>query len=338
MNKNIKIGVVGYGYWGPNLARNFSDINGAEVVAICDSDQSRLLNAKKKYPTVLLENNYTKLLQNNQIDAVCLATPVHTHFKLAQAALQFGKHVFVEKPLTAKNEEAEQLITLSQQNKLVLMVDHTFIYTPAVRKIKELIQKNELGELYYYDSTRINLGLFQHDINVLWDLAIHDIAIANYIIPHSPKLISATGLSNVKNSPENIAFMSIFYDKQIIAHINVNWLSPVKVRRTLIGGSKKMILYDDVEPSEKIKVYDKGIDADKTKEGMYQKFICYRTGDAFIPNLDMTEALKTEAQHFIHCINTGEIPQSSGPDGHKCVKILEAATTSMKNNGTPVAL
>jgi len=332
----IGIGIVGYGYWGPNLVRNFSDLDGVRVVGICDMNSKRLAAAHKKFPGVETFSEFADFLKTPGLDAVCVATPVSTHFKLARAALAAGKHVLVEKPLASSTREVRALMVLAEKKSLVLLVDHTFIYTGAVRKIREMAAGGELGKIQCYDSVRVNLGLFQHDVNVLWDLAIHDLAIMDYVLGERPSAVSATGLSHVPGQPENVAYLTLFYTSNLIAHINVNWLAPVKVRRTLIGGSKKMIVYDDLEPSEKLKVYDKGISIQQSQEKIYDMLISYRTGDAWLPKLDATEALALEARHFLDCIVGKVKPLSGGEVGLATVAILEAATKSLKKRGQPV--
>lgn len=334
----IKIGVIGYGYWGPNLVRNFSEIPEARVVAVSDLDPKRLDLVKTRYPAINTTTDYRAMLSDPTIDAIAIATPVSSHYSLASQALAAGKHVFVEKPLTETAKQAESLIAEAEKRNLVLHVDHTFIYTGAVRKIRELVEKGDLGDLYYYDSVRVNLGLFQPDINVIWDLAVHDLSIMDYIFPLMPTAVSATGISHVPNKPANIAFMTIFCDNAAIAHLHVNWLAPVKVRRTLIGGSRKMIVYDDLEPSEKIKVYDKGITLNGSKENLYNTMVGYRTGDMWAPQLEMTEALRVEAQHFARCITQGDRSLSDGYAGLRVVRILEAANRSLIEGGRPVKL
>jgi predicted dehydrogenase len=244
----------------------------------------------------------------------------------------------VEKPLAATSEQAVQLIEEADRRTRVLMVDHTFVYTGAVRKIRELVASNGLGDIYYYDSVRVNLGLFQHDVNVIWDLAVHDLSIMDYVLRSQPRAVSATGMSHVSGEPENIAYLTLFFDSRLIAHIHVNWLAPVKVRRTLIGGSRKMIVYDDLEPSEKVKIYDKGITINESPESIYQMLIGYRTGDMWAPQLDMTEALRMEVLHFVRCIEGGERPITNGEAGLRVVRILEAATQSMAGQGRIVEL
>ena len=342
MKNTINIGVIGYGYWGPNLVRNFSELPEAKVSIIADFKQELLLKAQSRYPAIEVTTNCQDIFTNSNIDAVAIATPVHTHFDLAMAALKAGKHVFVEKPMTVSSEQAVKLIDEAQKRNLVLMVDHTFVYTGAVKKMRELVDNKQLGNIYYYDSVRVNLGLFQHDVNVLWDLAVHDLSIMNYILPSQPYAVSATGVSHIPGEPENIAYLTLFFANNLIAHINVNWLAPVKVRRTLIGGSQKMVVFDDLEPSEKLKVYDKGItlngNTDSNAAKVYQMLIGYRTGDMWSPKLEITEALRTEATHFIDCIEHGKSPITDGKAGLQVVKILEAATLSMKKQGQLVEL
>jgi predicted dehydrogenase len=278
------------------------------------------------------------LINDTAVDAVVIATPVSTHFDLALQALQAGKHVLVEKPLTATSEQGIRLLEEAERRRRMLMVDHTFVYTGAVRKIKELVTANDLGDIYYYDSVRVNLGLFQHDVNVIWDLAVHDLSIMDYVLSLQPDAVSTTGMSHIPGQLENIAYLTLFFADQVIAHIHVNWLAPVKVRRTLIGGSKKMIVYDDLEPSEKIKTYDKGITINGNGDSIYQMLIGYRTGDMWSPRLDLTEALKTEASHFVHCLEQSEHPLTDGQAGLRVVRILEAATQSMAEQGRLVEL
>ena len=338
MKNNINIGVIGYGYWGPNLVRNFSEISGAKVKTVSDFNQELLAKAQARYPAIQTTTNCQDIFADSKIDAVAIATPVSTHFDLALAALQAGKHVLVEKPMTTTSEQAIRLIDEAEKRNLVLMVDHTFVYTGAVRKMHELIANNALGDIYYYDSVRVNLGLFQHDVNVIWDLAVHDLSIMNYVLPSQPYAVSATGISHVPGGLENIAYLTLFFENNLIAHINVNWLAPVKLRRTLVGGSQKMIVFDDLEPSEKVKVYDKGITINSNSENLYQMLIGYRTGDMWSPKLDMTEALKTEGLHFFHCIEQGERPITDGQAGLQVVRILEAATESMRKQGKLIEL
>ncbi|PLZ99542.1 oxidoreductase [Fischerella thermalis CCMEE 5268] len=338
MGKNINIGVIGYGYWGPNLVRNFVETPGAQVKTVSDFKPELLAKVQARYPNIQVTTDCQDIFNDPKIDAVAIATPVSTHFDLALAALQAGKHVLVEKPMTVSSEQAMQLIEEAEKRNLVLMVDHTFVYTGAVRKMRDLVVTNVIGDIYYYDSVRVNLGLFQHDVNVIWDLAVHDLSIMDYILPSQPYAVSATGMSHVPGEPENIAYLTLFFEGNLIAHIHVNWLAPVKIRRTLIGGSQRMIVYDDLEPSEKVKIYDKGITVNGNTESLYQMLIGYRAGDMWAPHLEVTEALRTEGLHFINCIQTGDRPITDGQAGLRVVRILEAATESMKKQGQLVEL
>ena len=336
----IRIGVIGYGYWGPNLVRNCYETLGAQVACVSDLRTDRLALASRRYPTIKTTQNFRELIEDPAIDAVAIATPVSSHYELALRALQEGKHVLVEKPLASNTDQVQGLIDLAQKRKLVLMVDHTFVYTGAVRKIRELVDSGSLGEIYYYDSVRVNLGLFQHDVNVLWDLAVHDLSIMDYVLPFRPCAVSATGLSHVPGGPENIAYLTLFFEGSQIAHIHANWLAPVKLRRTLIGASGKMIVYDDLEQSEKIKVYDKGItlNSHQSPEKIYQLMVGYRTGDMLAPQIDGTEALRCEIDHFLRCIEQQEEPMTGGTAGLRVVEILQAASQSMAQHGRPVEL
>lgn len=334
----IRVGVVGYGYWGPNLVRNFAEAADSQVVAVSDLRPQRLLLAEKRYPAIKTTTSAEELIADPGVDVVAICTPVSSHFELAMRALECGKHVWVEKPLTARSEDALRLIEEAGRRKLQLMVDHTFVYTGAVRKIQELVSTGALGELYYYDSVRVNLGLFQPDVNVIWDLAVHDLAIMDYVLPMRPCAVSATGLSHVPGGTENIAYISLFFEEKFIAHFHVNWLSPVKVRSTLLGGSRKMIVYDDMEISEKIKVYDRGITVNSNSENIYKMLVGYRMGDMWAPQLDTTEALAVEIKHFLQCIESGACPLTDGRAGLQVVRILEAATLSMKDRGRLIEL
>ncbi len=334
----IKIGVVGYGYWGPNLVRNFTENDNTQVVIVADLKPENLAKVKKRYSFIQTTHNFNEVLSNSQIDAVAIATPVFTHYELALKALQAGKHVFVEKPLASNSEQAHRLVEEAEKRKLILFVDHTFVYTGAVRKIKEIVSGGYLGKIYYYDSVRINLGLFQRDVNVLWDLAVHDLAIMDYVLEKKPSAVAATGISHVSNEPENIAYLTCFFEENLIAHIHVNWLAPVKIRKTLIGGDKQMIVFDDLEASEKVKIYDKGIVINNTPEGIYKLMVDYRTGDMHAPQLDTTEALRFEVACFVDSIQNSTEPVSNGKAGLRIVHILEAATLSLSKKGRPVDL
>lgn len=337
-DSQIGIGVVGYGYWGPNLVRNFSANPAARVVSVSDLDPGKLGTTKRLYPGVATTTRYEDLLSDSSIDAIAIATPVHTHYELAIAALRAGKHVLVEKPLAPRAEQVARLIDEADRRGLTLMVDHTFLYTPAVQKIRELLLKRELGEIYYYDSTRSSLGLFQKDVNVIWDLAVHDIAIIHHILEEEPVAVSATGSCHIAGSLENMAHITLFFASACVAHVSVNWLSPVKVRQTFIGGSKKMIVYDDLEPSEKIKVYDKGITLDVPIENAHELRIGYRAGDMLAPHISTVEALQVEVGHFIDCVRNGTRPISDGTSALQVIKVLEAASRSIAEQGRPVPL
>ena len=334
----ITVGVIGYGYWGPNLVRNFADTAGARVGFVTDMRPARLSQVTSRYPATKVSTDYRELINDPSVDAVAIATAVSSHFDLAMATLRAGKHVLVEKPMTSTSEQAAVLIEEADRRGLVLMVDHTFVYTDAVAKIRELTQGGDLGEIYYYDSVRINLGLFQHDVNVLWDLAVHDLSIMDYVLSQSPSAVSATGLAHVAGQPENIAYMTMFFDGRLIAHVHVNWLAPVKVRRTLLGGSRRMIVFDDLEASEKVKVYDRGISVNPSPENVYQMLVGYRAGDMWAPQLGISEALHTEAQHFVECIEQKRTPRTDGGAGLRVVRLLEAATQSMAQQGRLVSL
>jgi predicted dehydrogenase len=334
----IGIGVVGYGYWGPNLVRNFSEISESQVVAVSDLRTDRLAQMGLRYPYVRATKDHRDLLADSSIDAIAIATPVSTHFDLAMQALHAGKHVLVEKPLAATTEQAERLLEEAERCRRILMVDHTFIYTGAVRKIKELLDQGKLGQLYYYDSVRVNLGLFQHDVSVLWDLAVHDLSIMDYVLGDRPCAVSAVGMAHVQSQPKDVAYVNCFFNSHLIAHFHVNWLAPVKIRRTLIGGDRQMVVYDDLEPSEMVKVYNKGITLNNGPEGLYQLLVGYRTGDMWAPQLDPTEALRVETLHFLECIKSNRRPLTDGHVGLRVVRILEAATHSIAQRGRPVEL
>lgn len=333
----ISIGIIGYGYWGPNLVRNFFAANDCTIVSVADARAERLEHLHKVFPTIKGVKSAEEIINDSTIDAVVIATPVFTHFPLAKKALLNDKHVLIEKPMTSSVEEAEELIALAKAKGLLLMVDHTFLYTGAVEKMKQLIETDELGAIKYLDSSRINLGLFQPDINVLWDLAPHDISILNYLIDQEPYSVNATGVTHTNNKIENIAYLTINYKSGFIAHFNCSWTSPVKVRMMLIGGDKKMILYNDLEPTEKIKLYDTGYNH-KSDEEKNSVLVDYRTGDIFVPKLNTMEALLGMANDFISCIKEKRVPKSSSKIGLDVVKILEASNYSIKNNGCEVLI
>ena len=335
----IKVGVIGYGYWGPNLVRNFSDIPGAQVISVSDLDSDRIKLAKNRYPHLITTTDHQELLSNPAIDAVIIATPVSTHFDLALEAIRAEKHVLVEKPLASSSEEGNLLFEEAQKRNLTLMVDHTYVYTGAVQKIREIIQENELGEIYYYDSTRVNLGMFQYDVNVIYDLAVHDLSIMDYLFDGIlPNAVLATGKSHVNNRPENIAYLTLFFDSGLIAHINVNWLSPVKIRHTLIGGSEKMVVFDDLEAAEKVKIYDSGITINNGAEKIYEAIVGYRMGDVCLPKLDHTEALYVEALHFVDCVENNITPITGAEMGLRVVRVMEAASLSLAQHGKLIEL
>lgn len=334
----IRIGMIGFGYWGPNLIRNFSELDNAEVIWCSDLSVDRLKKVAKRYPGVKCTTNYQDMLVDPEVDAVVIATPVSTHYPIAKAALEHGKHVMIEKPLTDSSERAMALVELARRVNRVLMVDHTFIYTGSVRKMRELIDSGELGEVLYFDSVRVNLGLFQTDINVIWDLAPHDIAIMDYLLRAEPIAISATGASHAGNGIANIAYMTLRFPNNLLAHFHVNWLAPVKMRQTLLGCSKKMVVYDDVEPTDKIRVYDKGITLNGSPEKRYQTLVGYRTGDVLIPKIDTTEALQRVAQEFVSSIRENRAPVTDGVAGYRVVRLLEAAQKSLDANGREVLL
>src|SRR5437016_4064366 len=325
----LKLGVVGYGYWGPNVVRNFASQPDCRVVTICDTNPKAVAQGWRHHPAVHATSNPDEVMRSSEIDAVAIVTPVSTHYELAKKALENGKHVFVEKPFTATSAQAEELIELADRKNLQIMVDHTFLFNGAVRKIKELVDGGILGPLYYYDSTRVNLGLFQHDVNVIWDLAPHDLSIIDYLTGLEPELVVATGGAHL-NGLADMAYITLYFPKNIIAHINVNWLSPVKVRTTLVGGQRKMLVWNDLEPAEKIKVYDKGVEAG-TRQGVYDLLMSYRSGDMWAPRVDQTEALELETRYFLECVASGKTPINDGRAGLRVVRMLEAADLSLKH-------
>jgi len=330
----IRVGVIGYGYWGPNIVRNLSAVDGWHVAAVCDRQPGALARARKAHAGVYVTTDATEVLTATDIDAVAIVTPVWTHFELAKAALENGKHVFVEKPFTSTSAQAEQLIELAERKNLRIMVDHTFLFNGAVRKIKELVQNGTLGPLYYFDSTRVNLGLFQHDVSVVWDLAPHDLSVMDHLIGLAPEALAATG-GNHFNHLADMAFITVYFPGNITAHINVNWLSPVKIRTTLIGGRDKMLVWNDLEPDEKIRIYDKGVDI-KNGQGVHDLLVSYRSGDVLSPKIDITEALRVEMKYLYDCIAHNRQPLNDGAAGLRVVRLLEAAEASLKNRGSLV--
>ena len=336
----VKIAVVGCGYWGQNLVRNFWELDTVDLTTVCDANASSFPRIRKRFPTIETVQNYQDVLRNPQIDAVVLATPVSTHYSFARQALLAGKHVLVEKPMTTRANEALDLIELAEKQGKTLMVDHTFLYTSAVRRIRDLVDKGEIGNLLYFDSVRINLGLVQSDINVLWDLAPHDFAIMDHICDREPVSISAIGVKHLGCAYENIAYVTVRFNSNsnLLAHFHVNWLAPVKIRQTLIGGSKKMIVYDDMEPTEKIKVYDRGITVNPDPEQRTRMLTGYRNGDVLAPNLDASEALRLMAREFISSITENRQPLTDGRAGYRVVRLLEAAQQSLEQNGREIQL
>ncbi len=333
----LEIGVIGYGYWGPNIVRNFDSLDGVKVTSVCDKDPGALNRAGKAGHNLGLFTDYRDITGSKDVDAVAIVTSVSSHFKIAKDALENGKHIFVEKPFTATADEAKELIDLASKKNLKIMVDHTFLFTAAVRKIKEIVGSNMLGELYYYDSTRLNLGLFQHDVNVIWDLAPHDFSIMDFVIKEKPVAIVATGMKHFKRGTENMAYITVYFKSNMIAHFNVNWLSPVKIRTTLIGGRKKMLVWNDLETDEKIKIYDKGVKVESA-EGVYKLLVEYRSGDMWAPRIEHTEALRLESKYCIDCIKSDKTPVNDGRAGLRIVKMLEASDRSLKSKGRLIKL
>ena len=332
----VKFGVIGYGYWGPNVVRNLTSLEGSELMAVCDKSPAARRRMQKAHPGIAVATEASEILGSADVDAVAVVTPVWTHYELAKSALENGKHVFVEKPFTSNTAQAEELIELAAKKNLKIMVDHTFLFTGAVKKIRELVDEGALGKLYYYDSTRVNLGLFQHDINVIWDLAPHDLSIMDYLIKETPEAIVATGQTHL-NGFEDVAFITLYFPNKVIAHINVNWLSPVKVRTTLIGGEKKMLVWNDLEADEKIKIYDRGVQI-TNRQGLYDLLVNYRSGDMWAPQLEQVEALRQELAHFVDCISNDQPPMNDGNAGLRVVKMLEAANESLRHRGALVYL
>ncbi len=333
----IRIGVIGYGYWGPNIVRNFHAHDGSEVTLVCDKNPKCQERLHKAHPGIGFTTDENEILKSPGIDVVAVVTPVWTHFELAKRALENGKHIFVEKPFTCSAVQAEELIELADRKNLKIMIDHTFLFTGAVRKIKDLVDRKELGELYYYDSLRVNLGLFQHDVNVIWDLAPHDLSIMDHVIAEKPEAVVATGERHL-NGVEDVAFITVYFPKRIIAHVNVNWLSPVKVRTTLIGGEKKMLVWNDLEADEKIRIYDKGVSMSANPSNLHQLLVSYRSGDMWAPQVEQVEALRAETGYFLKCIGENSTPFNDGIAGLRVVRILEAADRSVRNRGEAITL
>jgi len=332
VERQVKVGVLGAGYWGPKLIRNFHEIPSADMAMVCDLRQDRLAHVRELYPAVRVTTDYQELLRSD-VEAVAIATPIPTHHRLAREALLAGKHVLVEKPLTANSEEAEDLVNLAEKRGLSLMVGHTFEYNPAVEYLRRIIAAGELGRIYYINATRVNLGIFQPDINVVWDLAPHDVSILLFILGMLPVNVSARGAAYVRPRIHDVAYLTLHFPNEIMADIRVSWLDPCKIRRITVVGSKKMVVYDDVEPTEKIKIYDKGVDVPPYSDTLEEFHLSYRYGDITTPAIPNVEPLRVECEHFLHCVRTGERPRSDGRDGLEVVRILEAATRSLLNGG-----
>jgi predicted dehydrogenase len=334
----INIGVIGYGYWGPNLVRNFAELKDARIHSVADLDPKKLELVQRRFPAVKTTTSFQDMIRDPEVHAIAIATPVSTHFELGMAALKAGKHVWLEKPMTETSLQARQLVAEAEKRKLVLHVDHTFIYTGAVKKMAELTKAGELGKVLYYDSTRVNLGLFQRDVSVISDLAVHDFSILDHLLQEQPVAVSAGGINHFPGTPENLAYITLFYDSGAIGHVNVSWLAPVKVRTVLIGGAKKMFVYDDLQPSEKLKIYDKGVSFTDDPAKIYQMRVGYRTGDMWAPKLDESEALRAGAENFISAIETKKTTLTDGRLGLRVVEVIEAATSSMRGRGETVHL
>jgi predicted dehydrogenase len=334
----LNIGVIGYGYWGPNLVRNFAELTDARVHTVADLNPKALETVARRFPATKTTTDAYALIRDPEIDAVAIATPVATHFSLAMAALKAGKHVWLEKPMTETSMQARALIEEAAKRGLTLHVDHTFVYTGPVKKMRDLVRTGQLGKTLYYDSTRVNLGLFQRDVNVIADLAVHDFSILDYVFGEHPTAVSASGINHYPGTPENLAFITLFYESGFIAHVNVSWLAPVKLRSILIGGTEKMITFDELEPSEKLKIYDKGVSMTNDPAKIHEMRVGYRTGDMWAPKVDNSEALLVESRHFIECIRTGAKPESDGEFGFRMVELIEAATASMRGRGETIQL
>lgn len=334
----LNIGVIGYGYWGPNLVRNFSELMDARVHTVADLNPKALETVARRFPATKVTTDAMELIRDPEIDAVAIATPVATHFSLAMAALKAGKHVWLEKPMTETSMQARALIEEAKKRDLILHVDHTFIYTGPVRKMRDLVKSGELGKTLYYDSTRVNLGLFQRDVNVIADLAVHDFSILDYVFEQHPVAVSASGINHYPGTPENLAFITLFYESGFIAHVNVSWLAPVKVRTILIGGTDKMITFDELQPSEKLKIYDKGVSFTDDPAKIHEMRVGYRAGDMWAPKVDGAEALMVEGKHFVDCIRSNKPSHSDGEFGFRMVELIEAATASMRGRGETIHL
>lgn len=337
MTDVINVAVIGYGYWGPNLARNFHQLPDARLALVADLDAARLAEVARLYPTTVVTTDYRQALARPEIAAVAVATPVRTHFAIAQEALLAGKHVLVEKPLALTSAEAEALIALAEQQQRTLMVGHTFEYNPAVWKIKEFITAGEIGQVYYAYANRVNLGRVQYDVNALWSIAPHDISILLYLLEAMPLEVSARGATYLSQGVEDVIFLTLAFPGNVLAHVQASWLDPSKVRRLTIVGSEKMIVYDDVDNEAKVKIYDKGVY--RKGSAAYGEFqFRLHSGDIHIPRIDMTEPLKNECAHFIECVRTGQRPRTDGACGLRVVRVLEAAQQSLEQGGANVKI
>jgi predicted dehydrogenase len=336
----IAVAVVGCGYWGPNLVRNFLEDPRVELKYICDKLPARLEAVRRRYPGVRLTTEIEEVLSDKEVVAVAIATPIHTHFALAKQALSQGKHVLVEKPLCTTSDQGRELISLAKERGLKLMVDHTFVYNPAIRRIKEIIDAGELGKILYFNSTRVNLGIFQSDVNVIWDLASHDLAIIDHLLGQSPKTVHAAGACHTNNNKEDIAYITLTFDNNLISNLHVSWLSPVKVRQIMIGGEQKMIVFNDLVITEKVRVYDKGITFEQplTDQERYNNMVKYRVGGMYAPVLDLSESLSIEIAHFIDCIINDTEPLSNGQAGLRVVELLELTDKSLKTGQSEALL
>ena len=332
----IRIGLIGFGYWGPNVARAAESSGVLAVEMIADASPAALERATRRHPAARMTTDWRALVADPKVDAVAIATPVQSHFEIAIAALRAGKHVFVEKPMTDSPATSAILVDEALRARRVLMVDHTFVYTGAIQSIAQIMARGDLGNVFYYDSIRVNLGLFRPDVNVIWDLAVHDFAIMDRLLPGKAMAITASGACFVPDSPENMAHLSVYYDDGALAHLNVNWLAPVKIRQTLIGGSKRMIVYDDMQTSEKVKVYDRGVSLKAGEKLSVEQMISYRIGDMYAPALSAKEALVTELEEFARCIDQNATPLTDGEAGLRVVGMLAAATRSMALRGQPI--
>lgn len=334
--RRLGVGAVGCGYWGPNVIRNFADLPDVEVVRICDADSTRLSAVARRYPGAVATAQFGDVLADGAVDAVYLATPVSTHYRLVREALLAEKHVLVEKPIATTVEQAEELAALAAARGLVLMVGHTFVFSPPVRKVKELIDGGTVGPIHYLETTRVNLGLFQKDVSVVWDLAPHDLSIILYWLEETPRVVSARGRAFHDDGLEDVAFITLEFPSRVIAQIQVSWLAPSKLRRTSVVGRNRMVIYDDLEPVEKVKVFDRGVERQPDSFGEFQ--LSYRSGDILSPTLASTEPLKLECQHFVECVRMGQMPLTGSSSAVEVVRIIQAVEQSLRSGGLPQML